>query len=282
MVKRGVDILLSAMLLLVAAPVLLFSAVIIAITSPGPVIFRQTRIGREFRPFTLFKLRTMAHNAPGSEYTLGDDPRITPFGQWLRSTKIDELPQLWNVLRGEMSLVGPRPVIPRLTEEFRVHYRLLLRARPGLTDPASLKYRRETELIQLAADKEDFFRYTVTPDKINISMQYMEKASFWTDLGVLLMTGLVCPVPSLSRLYGRPPRPSGAIRLKRHEAPQKRAEVAPVWARTDTTLLPQAADFRMVEDLTVNYGKMPWNLLSNMEIIAQSSRNPRDRSVSRL
>src|SRR5580698_7657195 len=136
-VKRLVDIAVSLALLVLASPMLALAALIILVTSPGPVLFRQVRMGRGYRPFEILKLRTMAHAAAGLAYTLGPDPRITPFGKWLRRTKLDELPQLWNVLRGEMSLVGPRPVLPELTAEFRFHYRLVLRARPGLTDPAS-------------------------------------------------------------------------------------------------------------------------------------------------
>jgi lipopolysaccharide/colanic/teichoic acid biosynthesis glycosyltransferase len=283
MVKRGVDILLSAVLLLLVSPILLLSAAIVAITSPGPVIFQQTRIGRGFRPFTLFKLRTMAHNAPGLEYTLGDDPRITPFGRWLRSTKIDELPQLWNVLRGEMSLVGPRPVIPGLTEEFRIHYRLLLRGRPGLTDPASLKYRQETKLLQQATDREEFFKFVVTPDKINISLAYMEAATMWTDLGLLLMTAAVCMIPSLSRLYGRAPRPLIKPAYQEMAMPEVSSVSAlPLWSPTDTSLLPQPADYSLADHLRERYGQIPLNLLPSLNLTMQSSINRRDGGVSSL
>lgn len=283
MIKRGMDILLSAVLLLLVSPILLISAAIIAFTSPGPVIFRQTRIGRKCKPFTLFKLRTMAHNAPGLEYTLGRDPRITPFGQWLRNTKMDELPQLWNVLRGEMSLVGPRPVIPQLTEEFQMYYRLLLRGRPGLTDPASLKYRQETELLQGAADSEDFFKRVVTPDKINISLAYMETATLWTDFGLLFMTAIVCMVPSLSRLYGRPPRPLWKPVPEEFSMPKvQTTQALPARYLTDTTLLPHGADFALAEDLMAGRNQFPWNLLPDFNLTKQSSRNRQNRGVSRL
>src|ERR1700678_2759666 len=117
-VKRLVDIAVSLALLLIASPVLALAALIILFTSPGPVLFRQVRMGCGFQPFEILKLRTMVHAQAGLAYTLGPDPRITPFGGLLRRTKLDELPQLWNVLWGEMSLVGPRPVIPELTREF--------------------------------------------------------------------------------------------------------------------------------------------------------------------
>ncbi len=211
--KRGVDILFSAVLLLLALPVMLLSALIIRISSPGPVLFRQVRMGRDFRTFEILKLRTMAHAQPGLSFTLGPDPRITPFGKWLRWSKIDELPQLWNVLRGEMSLVGPRPVLPELTAEFRFHYRLLLRARPGLTDPASLKYSQEARLLAQASDPMRFFKHVVTPDKIRLSLAYMEEASLWSDLGTMAMTGVICCIPALGRVFG--PLPDPQVKLAR-------------------------------------------------------------------
>ena len=205
MVKRLVDIVVSAFLLLVAAPVLFLAALVIWMTSPGPILFRQVRMGRDFQPFNILKLRTMAHAKGGLEYTLGPDPRITPIGRILRRTKLDELPQLWNVLRGDMSLVGPRPVLPQLTQEFRRQYAFLLRIRPGLTDPASIKYIRETELLARASEPMDFFKTVVTPDKLRISFQYMGRANLWTDAIVLLITAVVCFFPSASRIYGELP-----------------------------------------------------------------------------
>ena len=204
-VKRAVDIAVSAVLLLIALPMLAVAAASILLTSPGPVLFRQTRMGRGFQPFRIFKLRTMVHAEGGLSYTLGPDPRITRVGKWLRRTKVDELPQLWNVLRGEMSLVGPRPVVPELTREFHDSYVYLLRARPGLTDPASLKYSQETRLLAKAEDAMRFFKNVVTPDKIRISLKYMERANLWTDGVTLVMTAAICCFPSMSRLYGKLP-----------------------------------------------------------------------------
>jgi lipopolysaccharide/colanic/teichoic acid biosynthesis glycosyltransferase len=204
-VKRVVDIVVSSALLAIALPVLALAAVMIVLSTPGPVLFRQTRMGRDFRPFKILKLRTMAHAEAGLAYTLGPDPRITPVGRWLRRTKVDELPQLWNVLRGDMSLVGPRPVVPELTSEFRGSYVGLLRARPGLTDPASLKYSQETRLIAMAEDPMHFFKTVVTPDKIQISREYLERANLWTDCFTLAMTAVICCFPSMSRFYGELP-----------------------------------------------------------------------------
>jgi lipopolysaccharide/colanic/teichoic acid biosynthesis glycosyltransferase len=204
-VKRIVDVGVASLLLLLSLPVLLLAAMLIVLTSPGPVLFRQVRMGRGFQTFEMLKLRTMAHAEAGLAYTLGPDPRITAVGRWLRRSKLDELPQLWNVLRGDMSLVGPRPVLPELTQEFREFYTELLQGRPGITDPASLKYREETQLLARARDPMHFFKTVVTPDKIRMSLDYMGRANVWTDAKVLAMTGVVCFFPALSRLYGDVP-----------------------------------------------------------------------------
>lgn len=205
MIKRSADIVFAAILLLLTLPVLLLAALLIRISSPGPVLFRQQRMGRGFRPFEILKFRTMAHAEAGLAYTLGPDPRITPVGRLLRRMKLDELPQLWNVMRGEMSMVGPRPVLPELACEFHVHYTLLLRERPGLTDPASIKYSQEARLLATVHDPMRYFKTVVTPDKIRISLEYMDRATFWTDGATIAMTALVCCVPSLSRLNGELP-----------------------------------------------------------------------------
>jgi lipopolysaccharide/colanic/teichoic acid biosynthesis glycosyltransferase len=186
--KRSVDIFLSAMLLTASLPFLAFAAILIKLDSPGPVIFRQVRTGRRFRRFQLLKLRTMQADAGGSPYTLGADPRITPAGRWLRKFKLDEVPQLWNVLRGEMSLVGPRPVVPELTAEFPRAYTRLLEVRPGLSDPATLKYCHEAEILALVPEPLRYFKTAVTPDKLRISQAYLERANLWSDLGVMART----------------------------------------------------------------------------------------------
>jgi lipopolysaccharide/colanic/teichoic acid biosynthesis glycosyltransferase len=188
--KRCVDIVLSVLLLIVALPILAVAAIAIEFDSEGPVFFVQPRMGRGFKRFALFKLRTMRMHCEGTAITLGVDPRITRVGQWLRWSKVDELPQLWNVLRGQMSLVGPRPVIPELALEFAEAYVHLLDARPGLTDPASIKYCREQELLALFPDPLLHFKTVVTPDKLLISAAYINRATVWSDLGVLMGTGL--------------------------------------------------------------------------------------------
>jgi lipopolysaccharide/colanic/teichoic acid biosynthesis glycosyltransferase len=193
--KRSVDIFLSGLLLALSLPFLAFAAILIKLDSPGPVIFRQVRTGKGFKRFQLLKLRTMQADAGGSPYTLGADPRITRVGRWLRKFKLDELPQLWNVLRGEMSLVGPRPVVPELTEEFYQAYTRLLEARPGLSDPATLKYCRETEILALVPEPLRYFKTVVTPDKLRISQAYLERANLWSDLGVVAKSTFVLLAP---------------------------------------------------------------------------------------
>jgi lipopolysaccharide/colanic/teichoic acid biosynthesis glycosyltransferase len=193
--KRSVDIALSGLLLTASLPFLAIAAILIKLDSPGPAIFRQVRTGRGFKRFQLLKLRTMQVDAGGSLYTLGPDPRITRVGRWLRKFKLDELPQLWNVLRGEMSLVGPRPVVPELTAEFPQAYKRLLEVRPGLSDPATLKYCDETEILALVPEPLEYFKTVVTPDKLRTSQAYLERANPWSDLGVMAKTAFALLAP---------------------------------------------------------------------------------------
>jgi lipopolysaccharide/colanic/teichoic acid biosynthesis glycosyltransferase len=204
--KRCVDVAVSSFLLIVALPVLAAAAIAIKLDSDGPVFFVQPRMGRGFNLFALIKLRTMRIRCVGSAFTLGADPRITRVGHWLRLSKVDELPQLWNVLRGEMSMVGPRPVIPELAIEFAEAYVLLLDVRPGLTDPASMKYCREEELLALFPDPLLHFKTVLTPDKLRISAAYLDHATVWSDLGVLVGTALALfPSSRLQRFIGKHP-----------------------------------------------------------------------------
>jgi lipopolysaccharide/colanic/teichoic acid biosynthesis glycosyltransferase len=196
--KRGVDIALAALLLILSLPILAVAAIAIKMDSEGPVLFRQARMGRRFRRFQIVKLRTMRICGSGPAYTLSEDPRITRTGRWLRRHKVDELPQLWNVLCGEMTLVGPRPVVPELALEYRQAYQRLLDVRPGLTDPATLKYCHEDEFLSLVPDPRRYYKTILVPDKLRISAAYMVRSNLWTDLGVLAWTAWAL-VPS-SRL----------------------------------------------------------------------------------
>lgn len=161
--------------------------------SRGPVFFRQERVGRNFRPFRIFKFRTMVVDAPrlGGQITSGhEDPRITRVGRFLRRWKLDELPQLFNVVCGDMSLVGPRPEVPRYVEMFRDEYKEVLRVRPGITDLASIKFRDEASLLSGSADPEQTYVKEILPEKLALAREYVARASFGFDLRILFRTAL--------------------------------------------------------------------------------------------
>lgn len=188
LVKRGFDIVCAALGLVLLAPTLLFAAVWVRLDSPGPVLFRQTRVGRFGVPFTIHKFRTMRVE-PGAAITVGEDPRITRSGRFLRQTKLDELPQLWDVLRGAMSLVGPRPELPHYVALYPADLReRVLAVRPGITDPASLAFSHEAELLAAAADPEREYREVILPAKLRLSAEYAARANLATDLRLILAT----------------------------------------------------------------------------------------------
>jgi lipopolysaccharide/colanic/teichoic acid biosynthesis glycosyltransferase len=186
--KRAFDIIAAALGLLILFPILVLVALAIKLDSTGPVLFTQERVGRNFRSFRIYKFRTMAVNARGGALTVGADPRITRFGRLLRQTKIDELPQLFNILTGEMSFVGPRPEVPSYVELFRADYAELLKVRPGLTDLASLKYREEASVLARAQDPQMEYVARVLPDKIHLSKEYIQRSSFLFDLQLIVET----------------------------------------------------------------------------------------------
>ena len=190
MMKRMFDIVVAAAALVVLFPLLVLSALLIKLDSPGPIFFKQERIGRNFRPFWIYKFRTMAQDAParGGLVTIGEDARVTRVGRLLRKSKIDEIPQLTNILRGDMTLVGPRPEVRYYVELFRRDYEEIFKVRPGLTDLASLKYRDEAALLGKAANPEDEYRTRVLPDKIRLAKDYLRRSSFLFDLGLILKT----------------------------------------------------------------------------------------------
>jgi lipopolysaccharide/colanic/teichoic acid biosynthesis glycosyltransferase len=189
--KRTVDIALAGCLLALSLPFLVLAAIVIRMDSRGPVLFFQTRVGRGFSRFRIWKLRTMRVGGAGPSFTLGDDSRVTRAGRWLRRFKVDELPQLWNVLRGDMSLVGPRPVVPDLIEGFEEAYTRLLAVRPGLTDPATIKYCREEECLSRVVDQTLYYKTMMIPDKVRLSIAYLEHASLSSDLVLIAETVLV-------------------------------------------------------------------------------------------
>jgi lipopolysaccharide/colanic/teichoic acid biosynthesis glycosyltransferase len=190
MMKRAFDIGAATAALFILSPLLGLAALLIKLDSPGPVFFKQERIGRSFRPFWIYKFRTMVRDAStrGGLITVGEDRRITRVGRILRKTKVDEIPQLINILKGEMAIVGPRPEIRHYVELFRRDYEEILKVRPGLTDLASLKYRDEAALLRKAANPEDEYRTRVLPDKIRLAKDYLRRSSFLFDLGLILKT----------------------------------------------------------------------------------------------
>ncbi len=190
MMKRGLDIIVSFLGLVVLCPLVLLVAGAIKLDSRGPIFFRQERIGRGFRPFFIFKFRTMAQDsiARGQSITVGDDPRITRVGWFLRKAKIDELPQLINVLRGEMTFVGPRPEVPQYVKLFRQDYEEILKVRPGITDLASIKYCDEAAILGQCENPEEEYVTHVLPDKISLGKEYIRQSSLLFDLTVIFKT----------------------------------------------------------------------------------------------
>ena len=191
MAKRLFDIVCAGFGLLLLSPLLLAVAAWIKLDSRGPVMFRQERVGRFGRTFRIHKFRTMRVDAPalGPQITIGDDARITRSGRWLRASKVDELPQLWDVLRGAMSLVGPRPEVPRYVALYPAELRaLVLSVRPGITDPASLSFRNESELLAQAADPEREYVEVAMPMKLGLAADYVRNASLMGDIRLILAT----------------------------------------------------------------------------------------------
>ena len=191
MAKRVFDLFGAALALAVLWPLMLVIALWIKLDSPGPVFFRQQRVGRHGVPFLIHKFRTMVRDAPqrGLPLTVGDDARITRAGAWLRRTRLDELPQFFDVLAGDMSLVGPRPEVPKYVAQYPPALReRALSVRPGITDPASLLYMDESERLAHAADPEREYVEVILPRKLQCAADYAECANLRSDVGVLLRT----------------------------------------------------------------------------------------------
>ena len=188
--KRLFDVAWAGLGLVVLSPVLLLIATRIKLAGDGPVFFRQQRVGRSGRLFWIWKFRTMvvAAEGQGLGVTRSGDARITPVGRWLRRTKLDELPQLWNVLRGEMSLVGPRPEVPQYVARYTPAQRGVLSLKPGITDLATLEFRDEEKRLAEAGDVESFYLEHCLPRKIELNQQYAQHASLWRDTRVILQT----------------------------------------------------------------------------------------------
>jgi lipopolysaccharide/colanic/teichoic acid biosynthesis glycosyltransferase len=186
--KRSFDLLVSAAGLAALAPVFLLIALAVLLESGFPILFPQKRVGRHGRAFHILKFRSMRAGAAGAAITAGNDRRITPIGRLLRRYKLDELPQLWNVFRGDMSLVGPRPEVPRYVDLQDPAWHRVLQAAPGITDVASLVYRHEDELLARAANVDDYYRHTILPAKLALNLAYLTRRSLWRDLEIILVT----------------------------------------------------------------------------------------------
>ena len=188
--KRFFDIIASGCGLLVLSPIFLIMAIWIKLDSKGPVFYRQVRVGRHNKDFRIFKFRSMRVGADkGSLVTIGGrDPRITRSGYFIRKYKLDEFPQLLNVFKGEMSLVGPRPEVRHYVDYWTSEQMHVLDVRPGITDPASIKFRNENELMEKVENPEDYYINVIMQEKIRLYLEYVQNASFWHDIRLVLQT----------------------------------------------------------------------------------------------
>ena len=188
MKRRLLERVLALAALALASPLLAACALAIVLEDRGAVLFRQRRIGKHGRPFLLLKLRSMKPSTKGRSVTASGDARITAVGRLLREYKIDELPQLWNVFRGEMSFVGPRPEVPEYVDLSDARWRFVLSVRPGITDLASLIFRHEERLLAGQSDVERFYRESLLPGKLDLSAHYVRTQSLTTDLRLIALT----------------------------------------------------------------------------------------------
>lgn len=188
--KRFFDLLFSFIGLLLLLPLFVITAIMIKVDSPGPIFFRQERIGKNFRRFMIYKFRTMVVDAEekGLRITSGGDNRITKVGRILRKFKIDELPQLYNVLKGDMSLVGPRPEVIKYVEWYKADYERILSIRPGITDISSMTFRNEESILQGVDDPEHYYVHVLLPEKMRLAREYIQNVSFFYDVKLIFKT----------------------------------------------------------------------------------------------
>jgi lipopolysaccharide/colanic/teichoic acid biosynthesis glycosyltransferase len=188
--KRIFDLIASAIGLLILSPIFAIVAIWIKLDSSGPILFKQTRVGYQGQPFQICKFRTMVVNAEaiGTQITTGGDPRITKIGKFLRKYKLDELPQLFNVLMGEMSLVGPRPEVPKYVNLYNSEQKKVFQVRPGITDLASLEFRNENELLVGKDNAEEFYIQEIMPRKLLLNLEYIDRVSLLFDLKIIAKT----------------------------------------------------------------------------------------------
>lgn len=196
---RWLEVVISGLGITLSVPLLALSSVAIALTSPGPIIFRQKRVGCNGKLFVLYKLRTMRIGNDGPQVTASGDKRVTWIGRILRRTKVDELPELWNVLKGDMSLVGPRPEVPRYVDLEDDRWALVLKSRPGITDPVTLRLRDEEKLLARVEDNYEYFYLNrLQAFKLQGYIDYLHNRSWWIDFKILGRTLLVVLWPSVN------------------------------------------------------------------------------------
>lgn len=199
--KRTYDFLFASFGLLLLLPLFAVIALCIKLFDGGPIFYRQSRVGFKGRPFNIFKFRTMVIDADkqGPSITRDGDSRITLIGRVLRKTKLDELPQLFNVVRGEMSLVGPRPEVPKYVATYTEEQKRVLTLKPGITDLATLAFRNEEELLHSVPDFERYYVNNCVPEKIRLNLQYAQRASIWEDTKLIVKTLASCCMASPSK-----------------------------------------------------------------------------------
>ena len=196
MSKRLFDIVFSILGLVLLLPVLAVVAFLIKLRMPGgPIFYRQQRVGRHGELFTMVKFRSMQVGSDASSVSVAGEARITPLGARLRKWKLDELPELWNVLKGEMSFVGPRPDVPGYADRLQGEDRVILELRPGITGPASLKYRDEEVILAGVENPQAYNDEVLYPDKVRINREYYHNRTFWGDVLIILMTVGIVPLP---------------------------------------------------------------------------------------
>jgi lipopolysaccharide/colanic/teichoic acid biosynthesis glycosyltransferase len=198
MLKRCIDVTLSIAVLLLASPVCAAAAIAVWAESGRPIIFRQQRVGKNFVRFEILKFRSMRAGSAGPSVTARGDGRTTAVGRFLRATKIDEIPQFWNVLRGDMSIVGPRPEVPEYVELFKARYRNILTIRPGITDLASIRFRNEEAILAESQDPLDTYKSIILPAKLDLADQYLSELGALRDISIILRTAIITLWPSRS------------------------------------------------------------------------------------
>lgn len=187
-IPRYFEIALASLGLVLITPLMIAATVLIKLSSRGPVFFRQERVGLNGMTFTMFKLRTMTVSDGGAKITAADDVRVTRFGKILRRTKVDELPELWNVLRGDMSFVGPRPEVPEFVDLADPQWLEILDHRPGITDPVTLRLRNEEKLLAKVTDREKYYREVIQPYKVRGYLRFVRDKTWKTDIRIVART----------------------------------------------------------------------------------------------